>query len=79
MDTTASQGFTRRRFLKTAAAVTLAGPVMKAEAGEELIDIHQHVNFHGRNNEAFVRHQEAMGATLSVLLPAGSVTQTPRG
>ena len=75
MDTTAAQGFTRRRFLRTAAAVTLAGPVMKAEPGEELIDIHQHVNFHGRNNEAFVRHQEAMGATLSVLLPAGSMTQ----
>lgn len=79
----------RRRFLRTATWGGLAGLGLaaakswaesqnqaeaKTEEGE-IIDIHQHVNFHARGNEALVKHQETMGVALSVLLPAGSVTQ----
>ena len=42
------------------------------EAGEEIIDIHQHVNFSGRKNDDLVRHQKAMGISKTVLLPSGA-------
>lgn len=42
-----------------------------AEEKEYIIDIHQHVNFHGRRNPDFVAHQDAMGVSKTVLLPSG--------
>ena len=36
-----------------------------------IIDIHQHVGYSGRSDEALIAHQRAMGATMTVLLPAG--------
>jgi predicted TIM-barrel fold metal-dependent hydrolase len=41
-------------------------------AGEPIIDIHQHTNYSGRSDEELIRHQREMGATTTVLLPAGS-------
>lgn len=41
-------------------------------ASEEIVDIHQHINFHGRRNTDLVRHQRAMGIARTVLLPSGS-------
>jgi len=38
----------------------------------ELIDIHQHLNYKNRGDEDFIAHQNRMGITRSVLLPAGS-------
>jgi len=40
-------------------------------APEPVIDIHQHTNYAGRTNEQLVRHQQVMGVTTTVLLPAG--------
>ena len=40
-----------------------------------LIDVHQHINYSGRMNDAFLKHQDAMGIAKTVLLPAGSITQ----
>jgi len=49
-----------------------AVPGYGAEA-EQIIDIHQHINFHGRRNGELLEHQKAMGVTKTVLLPAGSI------
>ena len=65
----------RRRFAKTtAAALTCAatGQSRSDDDPPELIDVHQHVNFHGRRNADFVAHQKNMGVSKTVLLPAGS-------
>gem|GEM_PF-72440 len=42
-----------------------------------LIDIHQHVHYVGRTDEQLLAHQSTMGAKKTVLLPAGSVANTP--
>lgn len=64
----------RRQFAKTAALGTLGTAVWRSAVGaeEEIIDIHQHINFHGRTNEQLVKHQEMMGVSRTVLLPSGS-------
>lgn len=45
-----------------------ATPLMEREP---IIDIHQHINFHGRSNDQLLAHQRAMGVTTTILLPAG--------
>lgn len=64
----------RRQFLAVSAAALgtgLSGLAAENEP-EPIIDIHQHTNYSGRTNEQLVRHQQRMGVTLTVLLPAGS-------
>jgi len=65
---------------------TLAGtagmPVDRAlhaaeSADETVIDVHQHVNFHGRRDDDLVEHQRTMGVSRTVLLPAGSALVRP--
>ena len=53
---------------------TLAGigAMTAADPAEEIIDIHQHINFNGRRNPEFLAHQKAMGVSKTVLLPAGT-------
>lgn len=69
----------RRKFLKAsgiaAAATSLKPRALFADDKVEppLIDIHQHINYSGRGNESFVKHQEVMGIAKTVLLPAGRV------
>ena len=58
--------FTRRGLLATACAAVLA------QGTDPLIDIHQHTNYAGRTDEEVIAHQKRMGATKTVLLPAGS-------
>lgn len=58
--------FTRRGLLATACAAVLA------QGTDPLIDIHQHTNYAGRSDEELIAHQKRMGATKTVLLPAGS-------
>lgn len=58
--------FTRRGLLATACAAVLA------QGTDPLIDIHQHTNYAGRTDEELIAHQKRMGATKTVLLPAGS-------
>jgi predicted TIM-barrel fold metal-dependent hydrolase len=66
----------RREFL-TASSVALLGLAVQGEAAgtsvaaEPIIDIHQHVGYSGRTGGALIAHQRAMGATTTVLLPAG--------
>ena len=62
----------RRQFLCaiTAAAAGCA-TAPSAEPAEPVIDIHQHTNYHGRSDAGLVAHQARMGATTTVLLPAG--------
>ncbi len=45
---------------------------MQAAQREPIIDIHQHTNYTGRSDAELIQHQREMGATKTVLLPAGS-------
>ena len=38
---------------------------------EPIIDIHQHTDYNGRDNEYLLAHQRAMGVTTTILLPSG--------
>src|SRR5262245_24875100 len=55
----------RRTFLLTACAALLP-------EAETIIDLHQHTNYSGRSDEQLIAHQQTMGVTKTVLLPAGS-------
>lgn len=65
----------RRDFLRRAgagAAAILAGTRgAAAGAAEPVIDVHQHVQYSGRSDEALIAHQRALGVTMSVLMPSG--------
>ena len=67
----------RREFLMSATGLALGmvtsfGHETNAQAGAEpIIDIHQHLNYAGRPDKVFLAHQEAMGVTMTILLPAG--------
>ena len=80
----ASRPLSRREFLiSSAAALAAASVAVGAQAAEPIIDIHQHTNYGGkrdaafkqimaaRSHEALVAHQRGMGATKTILLPAG--------
>ncbi len=65
----------RRKFAITAACGLASLAVSQGcskKTKEEVIDIHQHLNYVNRSNPDFIAHQERMGVTRSVLLPAGS-------
>jgi predicted TIM-barrel fold metal-dependent hydrolase len=69
--------YSRRNFLGTMAAgagacVTAGCTGLHSESQvEPIIDIHQHVAYSGRSDEALLAHQTAMGVTTTILLPAG--------
>jgi predicted TIM-barrel fold metal-dependent hydrolase len=73
---------TRREFL-TASSLSLLGaaaqgPAMPAgPTPEPIIDIHQHLNYSGRPDAVLLAHQQKMGATTTVLLPAGRPVTRP--
>jgi predicted TIM-barrel fold metal-dependent hydrolase len=73
----------RRQFLATTGGtfVTIAAQgharAAFAQAPEPVIDIHQHLNYSGRTDEAFLAHQRRMGVTTTVLLPAGRPEKRP--
>jgi predicted TIM-barrel fold metal-dependent hydrolase len=48
-----------------------------AALAEPIIDIHQHTNYHDRDNSRLLAHQRAMGVTQTILLPAGSAVRRP--
>src|SRR5689334_2972596 len=78
---------TRRKFLGLsigAAAVALAPHVRGEDDGrtqpatrpvEPIIDIHQHTHYHDRTDEQLLFHQQRMGVTHTILLPAGRPLQ----
>src|SRR6266496_6851086 len=71
----------RREFIGASAALLLAPRLDWADAHagstEPIIDIHQHTHYHGRSDEDLIRHQQSMGVTLTMLLPAGSTVDRP--
>lgn len=71
----------RRDFLRAAGAgivgAALERRTVHAQAPEPIIDIHQHVGYTGRADDALIAHQRAMGATMTVLLPAGRPIASP--
>jgi predicted TIM-barrel fold metal-dependent hydrolase len=58
-----------------AAAASLKPVGLCADEGrpDQIIDIHQHVHYSGRDNASFLKHQDLMGISKTVLLPAGRV------
>ncbi|TDU66462.1 amidohydrolase family protein [Prosthecobacter fusiformis] len=74
----------RRAFLSSSLA-SLAATAMAQEktsppgtaAPEPVIDIHQHTHFHQRGDDHLLAHQQAMGITTTILLPAGTPTSRP--
>ncbi|MEC9081377.1 MAG: amidohydrolase [Verrucomicrobiota bacterium] len=65
----------RRQFL-TKTATTAAGVALPCQAiglqpRQEIIDLHQHTNYSGRNDQRLLGHQKALGVSWTVLLPAG--------
>jgi predicted TIM-barrel fold metal-dependent hydrolase len=82
-----NRSLSRRQFLVSAgtlAASQLAGWDARAQAGDPIIDIHQHVNYGGkrdkqwrqiapaRTDEELAAHQRRNGITKTILLPAGT-------
>jgi predicted TIM-barrel fold metal-dependent hydrolase len=72
----------RREFLSAAAlaAVGVALGAVETNAGqpaEPIIDIHQHLGYSGRADDVLLAHQRAMGATTTILLPAGRAVNSP--
>jgi predicted TIM-barrel fold metal-dependent hydrolase len=49
---------------------------LSGQTPDPIIDIHQHLNYSGRSDEALLTHQRAMGATTTILLPAGRAATT---
>ncbi|MDA7921837.1 amidohydrolase [Verrucomicrobiales bacterium] len=65
----------RRQFTKIAGIGIATGAVGAAVGKEEppdIIDVHQHVNFHGRRDDELITHQKKMGVSKTVLLPSAS-------
>lgn len=56
-------------------------PLTAATPSEPIIDIHQHVHYHGRSSQQMIAHQRAMGISKTILLPAGrpKVRKSTRG
>jgi len=72
MDRTAGR-LRRREFLATSGLALLgvaAGASRQPEA-DPIVDIHQHLGYSGRPDAALLAHQRAIGATTTILLPAG--------
>ena len=67
----------RRRFIGACAALIVAPRLNGQVHAAPVIDIHQHTHYHGRSDEDLIKHQQAMGVTLTVLLPAGSTVDRP--
>lgn len=72
---TRSNNLSRREFLVASglalAALKGCSKTDSHSQTEPIIDIHQHLGFAGRADEALLAHQSAMGVTKTILLPAG--------
>lgn len=77
----------RRKFINNSglllAGITLYATNRKSLSGlfheepEPIIDIHQHLDYVGRDDASFLNHQKSLGATKTILLPAGRPGNTP--
>ncbi|MBO0720652.1 MAG: amidohydrolase family protein [Blastocatellia bacterium] len=67
------ENISRRSLLGLACAALLeATGIFALSEQQQVIDLHQHTNYHGRTDEQLIAHQHSMGVTRTVLLPAGS-------
>ncbi len=62
---------------QTKPATQTSQPFVRPVWDGPLIDIHQHTHYDGRSDAALLHHQEKLGATQTVLLPAGSSVDMP--
>jgi predicted TIM-barrel fold metal-dependent hydrolase len=60
-----------------AAHSTGSGQAAEPASGEPIIDIHQHLGYSGRPDDVLLAHQRAIGATMTILLPAGRLATGP--
>jgi uncharacterized protein len=71
-----SHTLSRRVFMIAAGTTACAHIFPRLQAAEPLaeplIDIHQHTHYWGRDDTGLVLHQQALGATKTVLLPGGT-------
>lgn len=44
---------------------------------EPIIDMHQHIHYYGRKDDKLLIHQEGLGVTTTILLPAGRPVNSP--
>lgn len=76
-----AEGVSRRDALGVSGLVLLGvaarGIDLPLAADEPIIDIHQHVGYNGRPDPVLLAHQRALGATTTILLPAGRPVNTP--
>src|SRR5689334_13072423 len=72
-------GISRRDFVVASSLILIGASAGAAqpEAGEAIIDIHQHLGYSGRPDDVLLAHQRAMGITTTILLPAGRSVSTP--
>jgi uncharacterized protein len=69
-----SSDISRREFLTYCiVGGAVCATAQPANVAEPIIDIHQHTTYSGRTNEQLIAHQKALGITISILLPAGSM------
>ena len=61
----------KRRDVLIRSALALFGAATRGGADEPIIDIHQHLGYSGRPDDVLLAHQRAIGATRTILLPAG--------
>ena len=81
------ESHSRRQFLAGTSMLLIgAGLKLKGFGGvapisesktEPIIDIHQHIHYHERNDEQMLAHQRAMGVTTTILLPSGRPVNSP--
>jgi len=69
------QAISRREFLAASTGLLLATNLAAKSNNpvpvEPIIDVHQHTNYMDRTDEQLIAHQKALGATMTILLPAG--------
>jgi predicted TIM-barrel fold metal-dependent hydrolase len=68
----------RREFLTTSGLAFLAVATGSGNAAQDepIIDIHQHIGYSGRPDPVLLAHQQKMGITKTILLPAGRPVNT---
>jgi len=72
----------RREFLTSSSLALLGMATTSFQASpiaavEPIVDIHQHLGYSGRPDDVLLSHQRVMGATTTILLPAGRPVSRP--
>lgn len=67
----------RRDFIRGILSAAATSALAQEGAAEPVLDIHQHTHYHDRSDEHLIAHQQAMGITRSILLPAGTPMERP--